>query len=311
MTAHELGRRLVGPLAAAALVVFGAPWSGVRPAAAQEQSLYIAFTDFNGDPVTDMTLDDVVIQWDGVPCEIVELEPIRWPVRVTVYVDNATESQAAIPDIREGVRLFLDALPPDIEVALATTAGRPQFRVQHTRDRSELNDAVGVLASEGGAATFFDALYEEAERLEDDREREYLSAIVMVAVGGSEGSRRARGDSVQRTMDRLYDNAAVVHTVLFTAPYGVGRTLGRAQATWGSDFAASTRGRYEEMVVSTRYRTVLPEIAADLARRHRLTRNQYRVTYRPPEDASDQPRLQVGSARVGVVTIPTDNGNVP
>ena len=311
MTAHTLRRRLVGSVVAGGLVVAGALWAAVGTASAQEQSLYIAFTDFDGVPVTDMTLDDIVIEWDGVPCEIVELEPIDWPVRVTVYVDNATESQAAMPDMREGLRLFLDRLPPDIEVAIATTAGRPQTRVRHTRDRGDLLDGVGVLAGEGAAATFFDALYEEGERLEDDREREYLPAIVMVAVGGAEGSRRARGDAVQRTMDRLYDHAAVVHTLLFTSPYGVGRNLGRAQATWGSDFAASTRGRYEEMVVSTRYRTLLPEIVADLARRHRMTQNQYRVTFRPPDDASDQPRLQVGSARVGVVAIPTDNGNVP
>lgn len=304
-------RFLAGSVIVASLVLFGAPGGAVRAAWAQEQSLFIAFTDFDGAPVTDMRADDVVIQWDGVPCEIVEFEPIDWPVRVTVYVDNATESQAAMPDIREGLRLFLQALPPDIEVAIATTAGRPQFRVRHTRDRTELLDAVGSLASEGSAATFFDALYEEGERLEDDREREYLPAIVMVAVGGSEGSRRARGDGIQRTMDRLYTNAAVVHTLLFTAPYGVGGTLGRAQAQWGTDFAAATRGRYEDMVVSTRYRTVLPEIAEDLARRHRLVRNQYRVTYRPPDDAADQPRMQVGSARVGVVAIPTDNGNVP
>ena len=299
MDTRTLRRCLVGSAVALSLAAGGAPW-GAGVASAQEQSLYIAFSDFEGAPVTDMTLDDVVIEWDGVACEVVELEPIDWPVRVTLYVDNATESQAAIPDMREGLRLFLEALPPDIEVAIATTAGRPQFRVRHTTDRQELLDAVGVLASEGGAATFFDALYEEGERLEDDREREYLSALVMVAVGGAEGSRRARGDGIQRTMNRLYDHAAVVHTLLFTAPYGVGRTLGRAQATWGADFAASTRGRYEEMVVSTRYRTLLPEIAADLARRHRLTRNQYRVTYRPPEDASDQPRLQVGSSRHGV-----------
>ena len=87
---------LVGSVVAVG-AVFGAPWGGVRAASAQEQSLYIAFSDFNAAPVTDMTRDDIVIQWDGVPCEIVL-------------------------------------------------------------------DAVGVLASEGGAATFFDALYEEAER---------------------------------------------------------------------------------------------------------------------------------------------------
>ncbi len=296
---------------AAALTLSLVLGGAVGVGSAQEQSLYIAFSDFGGAPVTDVTADDIVIQWDGVPCEIVEIEPINWPMRVTVFVDNATESQAAIPDIREGLRLFLEALPPDIEVALATIGGRPQFRVQHTTDRARLLDAVGTLASEGGAATFFDALYEEADRLEDDRERQYVPALVMVAVGGAEGSRRARGDAVQRTMDRLYDSAAVVHTLLFSSPYGVGRNLGRAQAQWGTDIAAATRARFEEVLVSTAYRTLLPEIAADLARRHRLTSHQYRVTYRPPDDASDQPRIQVGSARSGIAALPTDNGNVP
>ena len=311
METRTLRRWLVGSVAAIGLVAFGAPWGAVRTASAQEQSLYIAFADFEGAPVTDMTVDDVVVEWDGVACEIVELEPVNWPARVTVYVDNATESQAALPDIREGLRLFLNALPPDIEVAIATLSGRPQFRVAHTTDRQDLADAIGVLASEGAAATFFDALYEEAERLEDDRERQYLSAVVMVSTAGSEGSRRARGDAVQRTMDRLYDNAATVYTLLFTSPYGVGRNLGRAQAQWGTDIAAATRARYEEMVVSTRFRTLLPEVAADIARRHRLTSHQYRVTYRPPEDASDQPRIQVGSARTGIAAMPTDNGNIP
>lgn len=300
-------RRLLVGSAAALAVFLCAP----ERAAAQEQSLFIAFVGGDGAPVTDMTADEIIIEWDGMPCEIVALEPIRWPVRVTVFVDNATESRAALPDMREGLRQFLRGLPPDIEVAIATTSGRPQFRVRHTADRSALADAIGLLASEGGAATFFDALYEEAERLDDDRERQYLPAVVMVAVGGSEGSRRARGSAIETTMDRLYENAAVVHTLLFTAPYGVGGVLGRAQAQWGTDIAASTRGRYEEMVVSTRFRTLLPEIAADLARRHRLVSRQYRVTYRPPEDASDQPRVQVGSVRAGVAALPTDNGNIP
>lgn len=307
---HLLRRWLAVSVVAGSLLT-GGPWGDIPVASAQEQSLYIAFASGDGEPVTDMTADDVVVEWDGVACEIVELEPVNWPARVTVYVDNATESQAAIPDMREGLRLFLNALPPDIEVAIATLAGRPQYRVRHTTDRQELLDAIGVLASEGAAATFFDALYEEAERLEDDRERQYVSAVVMVATAGSEGSRRARGDAVQRTMDRLYDNAATVYTLLFTSPYGVGRNLGRAQAQWGGDIAAATRARYEEMVVSTRFRTLLPEVAADIARRHRLTSHQYRVTYRPPDDASDQPRIQVGSARTGIAAMPTDNGNIP
>lgn len=277
----------------------------------QEHTLFMAITDPAGTPVRDMTADEIIVRWDDDFCEVLDLEPVNWPVRVTVFVDNATESEAALPDMREGLRLFLRRLPPDIEVAIATIARRPQFRVQHTTDRDQLEDAIGVIASEGGAATFFDALYEEAERLDRDRERQYLPAIVMVAAAGSEGSHKARPKKLVTMMDRLYENGAVVYTLLLSSPYGVGHTLGRAQSRWGADLAASTRGRYEQTVVSTRFRKLLPEVAADLARKHRLTRHQYRVTYRPPEDASDTPRVQVGSTRTGVVVTPTDNGNIP
>lgn len=304
-------RRGLAAVLAAGLVVCGAPWGAVRAASAQEQTLYIAFTDAEGDPVTDMTLDEVIVQWDEVLCEIVELEPVNRPARVTLFVDNATASEDALPDMREGMRRFVQALPSDIEVAVATLSGRPQFRVRHTTDRRAVNDAIGAIAPEGSAATFFDALYEEAERVERDRERQYLSVVVMVAVGGAEGSRSTRDGVMERSMDRLYTNGMVVHTLLFASPYGVGSTLGRAQSRWGTDMAAATRGRFEEMAVSTRYRTALPELAADVRRRHRLTSRQYRVTYRPPEDAADQPRVQVGTTRVGIATMPTDNGNIP
>ena len=133
----------------------------------------------------------------------------------------------------------------------------------------------------------------------------------MVATAGSEGSRRARGDAVQRTMDRLYDHAATVYTLLFTSPYGVGRNLGRAQAQWGGDIAAATRARYEEMVVSTRFRTLLPEVAADIARRHRLTSHQYRVTYRPP-GRRVRPAAHSGRVRAhGCRGHAHRNGNIP
>ena len=305
-------RFLIGSVVAVCLVVCGAPWGAVRVASAQDQTLFMAFTGADGTPVTDMTAEEVIIQWDEMLCEIREIEPIKWPVRVTVFVDNATESQTVLPDMREGLTGFLEALPPDIEVAIATIAGRPQFLTDHTTDRGALADAIGAIGSQGGAATFFDALYEEAEKLDDDDDRQYLPAIVMVVVAGAEGSGQARGRNLERTMDRLYENAAVVHTLLLPSPLGgVGATQGRPQTRWGTDFAAATRGRFEGLGVATQYRTLLPEIAADLARKHGLVSHQYRVTYRPPDGASDQPRVQVGTTRTGILTFPTDNGNIP
>ena len=311
MTPQTPRRFLVASVIAVGLVTGSAPWGTNQVASAQDHSVYIAFTDIDGAPVTDMTPEEVVVQWDGMPCEILELELINWPVRVTVFVDNATESQAALPDMREGLRRFLEVLPADIEVAIATIGGRPQFRARHTTDRGVLTDAIGVLAPEGGASAFYDALYEEAERMHEDDDRQYLPVILMVAVGGAEGSDRAEHvQTLQPMMDRLYENAAVVHTALFRNPYAVGRD-GRAQEQWGTDIAVATRGKYEGILAANRYRTLLPELAEDLARKHKLVSNQYRVTYKPPEDASDQPAIQVGGTRSGVIMFPTDNGNIP
>ncbi len=312
MTTQTPRRFFIGSVLVFGLVVGGAPWSPSQVASAQDQTLYVGFTDLEGAPVTDMTPEEVLISWDEEYCEIVELEPINWPVRVTVFVDNATESQSALPDMREGLNLFLDALPPEIEVAIGTIGGRPQFQLGHTTDRTELTNAVGGIASAGGAATFFDALYEEAERLDDDDDREYLPVIVMVAIAGAEGSSQARGSNLQKTMDLLYENAAVVHTLLLPTPVGgVGSNVGIRQGTWATDFAAATRGRNMPMGSAIDFRSALPELAADLARKHKLVSNQYKVTYKPPRNASDQPRVQMGSRRKGVTVLPTDNGNIP
>ena len=186
-------RILIGSVFALSLVVFGAPWGTGQVASAQDQSLFVAYTDSEGAPVTDMEAKNVIIQWDEVECEIVELEPINWPLRVTMMVDTATESAPFQPDMREGIRLFLDALSPDIEVSIWTIGGRPQKLNEHTSNPEELSDAVGRIAPEGGASTFFDGLYEEAKNVADDRDGEYFPVIVMVAVGGAgPGARTVR-----------------------------------------------------------------------------------------------------------------------
>ncbi len=353
MTTHTPHQLLVGVVFAASLVVCGAN----QTAEADDLTIFVALTDSEGEPVTDLAAKDFAILWDGVACDILEIEPLNRPVRVTVYFDNATESVAALPDMREGVRLFLDALPPDIEVAIGSIAGRPQLRSPYTTDREELLDAIGKIAPEGGSATFWDALYEEAERIDKDEDRQYTPVIVMVAVGGPEASSYARSQPFERGMERLFANGATVHTLLFTSPSGVGRQTGRNQSAWGADIAASTHGRFQPFVssnangatvhtllftspsgvgrqtgrnqsawgadiaasthgrfqpfVSNAFRTLLPELAKDLARKNKLVSHQFRVTYTPPKDASDQARIQLQTKRAGLIAVVTENGNIP
>ena len=190
---------------ALALIVFAAPWMSAV-AWAQTGSFFVSFTDANGAPVTDLRAEEVVVEMDGEHGETLNLEPINWPVRVTVFIDNGIGTRPALDDMREGVSLFVDTLPPDVEVAIATIGGRPQFWAEHTTNRQELTDAIGVTAPVEGAAFFFDALYEEAERLDEDEEGQYFPVIVMVATNGPEGSNRVREGPFNEMMQRLFAN---------------------------------------------------------------------------------------------------------
>ena len=303
------GRLLAGPLIALVLIVFAAPWmSGV--AWAQTGSFFVSFTDANGAPVTDLRAEEVVVEMDGEHGETLNLEPINWPVRVTVFIDNGIGTRPALDDMREGVSLFVDTLPPDVEVAIATIGGRPQFWAEHTTNRQELTDAIGVTAPVEGAAFFFDALYEEAERLDEDEEGQYFPVIVMVATNGPEGSNRVREGPFNEMMQRLFANSATLHTRLLSGSSITGVKQGGDQIRWGTDIGDATGGTYQGLVSANGYRTLLPELAEAIGRKHNVVSNQYRVTYAPPDGISEQPSVRILTTRAGVNMAPTLDGNV-
>ena len=73
----------------------------------------------------------------------------------------------------------------------------------------------------------------------------------------------------------------------------------------------ATGGSYKGLSSPNGYRTLLPQLADDLARKHRLVSNQYRLTYAPPEGASDRPAIRVLTTRTRINMFPTRDGNVP
>jgi hypothetical protein len=306
-------RPLAGALVALWLIVIGAPWPTTsQVVSAQSQSFFVSFSDADGAPVTDITADEVVVEMDGEHGETLSLEPIDWPVRVTVFVDNGLASPPALDHMREGVRLFIDALPLEVEVSIGTIGGRPQIRARHTTDQAELADAIGVISPDmDGAAMFIDALYEEAERLHKDEEGQYFPVIVMVSTNGPEDSSRVRNKPFGEMMERLFANKATVHTRIHTITSVSGVKQGGNQVQFGIDIGEATGGSYEGLSSPIGFRTLLPQLAEEIARKHRLVSNQYRVRFSPPEGVSEQPSIRVLTTRVGVNMRPTTDGNIP
>ena len=301
-------RPLTGALLALALIVFGAPWSTSRVVSAQNQTLFLSITDASGEPVTDLTADELIVRWDDEDCETLALELINRPVRITVFIDNHGGGRVAHQDMREGLKLFLDAIPEDVEVALATLAGRPRFLVRHTADKEEIARAIDLIVPDVGATAFRDALVEEADRLNDDEERQYLPVIVMIAGGDNPEGSTSLQRAYDEMMQRMVDAQATVHTRMFMDSSRRGTTGQQVQV--GVNVGERTGGTYESIAASTAFRTNLQELGRDIARRHRLTSNQYRLTYAPPDGAFNQPTMRIASSRSDITLLPTLDGNV-
>ena len=301
-------RRAAHVLLALVLIVFGAPCGTGWMVLAQSHVLFVSIVDRNGEPVTDLQLDELVVQWDGENSETLDLEPVGLPVRVTVLIDNAEDTRAGLQHMREGLKGFLDALPEDVEIALLTLARQPRWITRHTTDRDELARGLELVTPDyGTSARFLDGWLEAATRIDEDAERQYLPVILMLAGDGIDGSSVTQG-RYRELKKRMTDISATMHTRMFSS-------IGNAaapQAQIGIEMANLTRGTYQALAAPTAFRTQLPELGQDIARKHKRTNHQYRVTYAPPDDAFDRPTILVGTpARPGLDLIPTTDGNVP
>ena len=285
-------------------MVCGVPWSTGQAARAQDRVLFLSVIDATGEAVTDLQPDEVFVRWDGADGEILDLDPITLPVRVTVFIDNGGSAHTALQHMREGLKGFVDAMPEDVEVALLTVGGQPRWITRHTSDRAELTRGLGLVVPVSAAARYLDTWAEEADRLTDDGERQYLPIVVMLASDGLEGSTVTQGRYAEMAR-RMIDASATLHTSMFTRG-----NLSASQVQIGIEMADLTRGGYQPLAVSSGFVTQLPELGRNIALKHRKVRRQYRVTYAPPDGASDQPVISFGSTRQGIGIIGTIDGNV-
>ena len=292
------------PALIAALCVFAS-----LPVQAQEHVLHVAVADAEGNAVPGLTEEDIVVQWDGENLETTRFEPVDWPVRLTVFLDNSEGAIRVVPQMREGLRALLRVLPAEIEVAVLTLARQPRWITRHTSDRGELEGNISLIAPDAGTgARFLDALVEEANRIHDDDERQYYPVVLMVSGDGADSSSSQQG-RVDRMVERMVENAVEVHTLLFVSGQGLGAAA--QQFNFGNELMQITRGSFERIAVGNAIVERLTALGRDIARKHRFVSSQYRITYRQPRSPSAQPAIGVSTERRGLQILVTLDGNVP
>ena len=257
---------------------------------AQRQLQFFAhFSDASGKPIAGVKDTDIGVQEDGADGKVLNLEPIDWPVKVALLIDNGTGSAERLTHTREGVKGLIKALPPGVEASLQTTAPQPRFLVKPTTDKGALLSGVDLLTPDTSAGRFIEGLIEASARFDKeraDKERgNFFPVIVIVGSLSAEGS-SIRDRDIQKMFQQFATRAMTTHIVMVGPTNQSGTTNVSNAIQIGINAAKQTGGRYESIAATTRLQTLLPEIGAQIDEADQRQRAQYRVTFERPEGKS-------------------------
>lgn len=272
--------------------------------AQRQLRLLVTVSDPGGAAVQTVDPKDVRITEDGADATVTKVEPVERVPKVQILIDNGLGFPSqSIGDLRKGVTLLLEALPPDIEITLVTTAPQPRFLERATKDRQRLLDAVNRLAPDSGAGRFVESLAEATERIERDKEQD--AGYVIVSMGTSSGDTNVRERDIKQIQERVLKYGAIVHVVLLNS---VGRSSGGAiQGDLGQAVAQMSGGRFENIAVANRVVTLLPEIGSEMAKTLGGSATVLRVyVERPNGKSGDLGQISVGVAGKNVSSVTLD-----
>jgi len=252
--------------------------SGAVPGAQAQFTLLVAVVDSaSGSPVETLTPADVRVTEDGFAANVVKIEPVVRSVKVQLLIDNGAGMGRNIVELRNGVRRLIEALPPDVDTTIVTTAPQPRFLVRATKNRDELLKGVDRLAPDSGTGRFTESLTEAAERAAKDKD----TFTVILTAGSTSGDAQIIDSQMQRAFDQVQAKPMIVHVLLYAGERS--SSGGVAQVELGQRAAQITGGRYEFINSMSRYSTLLPELGAEVAKQLAGGTRQFRLSVQRPE----------------------------
>jgi hypothetical protein len=272
-----------------------------HPMQAQQQfTVFVSVADAAGNPVSKLEAADVKIQEGGVDARVISVEPISWPTKLQVLVDNGAGIGAGnFQILREALRGLLEVLPESMEVTLVTTAPQPRFLVRATADRKALIEGLGRLSPDEGTGRFVESLSEAAQRVERDKSDHFP---VIITVGTTIGDANVLERDANRIFERLRGRPAIVHVVLISSS-SRSAGAGANQTQVGLLVAKVTSGRYENIAAVTRLNTLLPEFGKQVTASHEKQSKQFRLTVERPASAKGDLDQIGGAVRGGLVLL--------
>ena len=266
MTVRRLHRTL-GLACVAALIAVCA-----QTAWAEERQIFMLVMDASGQPITDITADEVVLEQEGAECSVKDLQLDSGPMKVALLVDNSDAAQQSLNSMRDGLSAFLDNLPAEHEVGLYTIAGQARQRVEFTTDREELKEeATGLFVDRNSAVVYMDGLLETWRRRFDDEDA--WPVFVALVYDGAEGSRSTQEDEFNEFAREIVGRGVTVHAIL------VSTRGGALQTTISTFLTQNTGGMYRALAAATALPETFTELAELMATQYETVKDRYRLVF--------------------------------
>lgn len=278
---------------------------------------YVSASNADGTPVTDLRPQDVLMSENGVAQQVVKVDPVAIPIRLTVAVDNGADSESVVSYYRTGLAGLVEALPPEVEFSLISTSPQPRTVVRPTSARAQILKGLSAFAPERASPRFSDVIVEYSKDLaREARDREakpYVPVLLMISTAARETS-NYQPKEIEQAVVFLAGRKARLNVVLTSTRRAGGTSAEMLSTTLQAIVAMpavkATNGRYEALAVPDRLATLLPEWGKDLAALHNRQVNQFRVTVeRKSSGPLQSPRIEL--ARQGLVGTVTIDGFLP
>ena len=260
-------------------------------AQSNERIAYVnAYDEKTRAPITSLGVRDIVVREDGAAREVLRVTPATSPMAVTILVDNTQAASDHIGDIRRALASFVKSLQGLGPVAIVGVADRPTILRDYTTDQNQLQDGVGkVFAMSGAGATLLDAIFEISRGLQ--KREEDRAAIVILTTENLEFSPR----HYREVLDALARGGAQLHAVILNTPAGTSLDdPARNRASVLDLGPKNSGGTRSDVLTSQAFEGELQKLAA-------ILKSQHRVIYARPQALIPPEKLEISSAKPGVL----------
>lgn len=242
----------------------------------------VSITNAQGRAVTNLKLEDFLLQIDKADAEIGDLFRSDTPVRLALLFDNSSSVfQAREFEKRAAIQFFKKVLRPEKDLAaLYSVASGVKLEQTLTKNSSDLIRAIENLAEPKGATALLDAIIEASNYLQDFQGRR---VIVIV----SDGEDNLSDSTLEETVRAAQLNNCqiyVVKTTEFENFKRSGERTGSANVRYLSaerrmqELASQTGGAVYSPIDERELEAAFTQISAELSQ-------QYILSYYPQDES--------------------------